>query len=97
MSGRAILTVLGKGRGFPETGPLPVWGPLMFDLEVPWRWWVCHLDACALQGACDEAPGVLEEGSSAAWDLAGSGRFTHVLKGSVLHLWLHCPRFCHIP
>lgn len=86
MSGRAVLTVLGKGRGFPETGPSPLWGPLMFGLEVPWRWWVWHLDAHALQGACDEAAGLLEVGSSAARDLAGSGRRTHVLKGRVLPL-----------
>ena len=32
MSGRIILTVLGKGWGFPGIGPLPTFWPLMVGL-----------------------------------------------------------------
>ena len=56
---------------------------LVFQLEIQA---LTHSRVLSLQGACDEAAGLLEVGSSAARDLAGSGRRTHVLKGRVLPL-----------
>ena len=41
--GKIILTISGKGQGFPGIGPLPTLGPFMLALELLSHWWACYL------------------------------------------------------
>ena len=40
MNGRIILTILGKGWGFPGIGPLPTFWPFMVSLRTVMVWLV---------------------------------------------------------
>ena len=76
MSGRIIPTILGRGGDFQEWGHYPLFGLLWWALELSWRLWVCRLAyANVLQGAYNEAQGLLEVKSSTILGLIGSNQF----------------------